>query len=222
MTSPIIIFVFVLAMRRSYFLSVAAALPFLWFQFRGNERRSLLLALVIISPILIGAAATFGFDAISIRLGNIAAPTEEGSAAWRLIEYYNVTQMIMERPLFGWPLGVKFINVTGIDLPEINSLMPHNSYLYVLLRGGVVGLLAWIWFLKRSVSITLGTIRSAPTAGYRVLGTWMYSAVLFTILSGFTSPVLGSRLTILIPLCLALAGLLPGGDYHSRRSLGRG
>lgn len=219
-TAPVIAFVFVLAMRRSYFLSVAAALPFLWYQLRGRERKTLLLALVIMSPVLVGAAATFGFDAISTRLGNIAAPTEEGSAAWRLIEFYNVTQMIVERPLFGWPLGVKFINITGIDLPEINSLMPHNSYLYALLRGGIVGLGAWLWLLKRGVSMTLGTIRSAPTAGYRFLATWMYSMILFTIFSGFTSPVLGSRLTILIPLCLVLVTLLPGADYRGKPSPG--
>ena len=212
--APVIIFVFVLAMRRSYFLSVAASLPFLWYQLRGGERKTLLVALVIASPLLLGAAATFGLDAISTRLGNIAAPSEEGSTAWRLIEYYNVTQMILERPFFGWPLGIKFINVTGIELPESNSLMPHNSYLYALLRGGIVGLLAWLWFLKRGVSMTLGAIRSAPTAGYRFLGTWMYVMVLFTIFSGFTSPVLGSRLTILIPLCMVLAGLLPGADYR--------
>lgn len=216
--SPVILFVFVLAMRRSYFLALALALPFLWRYLRGIERRTLFKALILASPLLVLAAATFGLEGIGIRLGNIAAPTEEGSAAWRLIEFYNVSMMILERPLFGWPLGVEFINVTLIDLPEINTLMPHNSYLYVLLRSGLVGLAVWGWFLVRMYRMARGAMLAAPTAGYRFLATWIYSMTLFIIFSGVTSPVFASRLTILIPLGLVLLTLLPGADY--RRSKG--
>ena len=217
LAAPLIAIVFVLAMRRSYFLALALSLPFIFARLRPRERKGLVTALVILSPLLVAGAATFGFDALSMRLGSISTPTEEGSAAWRLLEFYNVIQMIGMKPVFGWPLGVEFINVTGIDLPEINSLMPHNSYLYALLRGGVIGLVAWIWVLTRMVRSASNAIRGSSSSAHRFLALWMLTLALLTIFSGVTSPVFASRLTNLIPLCLVLVTMLPGAYYPLRK-----
>lgn len=211
--APLVSIVFVLAMRRSYILALALTIPILYKKIKGRERKTLVLALLILSPILLAGAATFGFDAISLRLGSISTPTDEGSAAWRLIEFYNVVQMIGQKPFFGWPLGVEFINVTGIELPMINSLMPHNSYLYALLRGGVIGLAAWVWVLVRMVRSANAAFLAAPSAAYRFLALWMLTLATFTIFSGVTSPVFASRLTNLIPFCLVLLSFLPGAFY---------
>ncbi len=216
LVAPLIAIVFVLAMRRSYFLALALSLPVVFARLRPSERKGLLVALAILSPLLVVGAATFGFDSLSMRIGSISTPTEEGSAAWRLLEFYNVIQMIGAKPFFGWPLGVEFINVTGINLPEINSLMPHNSYLYAMLRGGVVGLIAWVWVLVRMVRSCSSAIRHAPSAAYRFLALWMMTLALMTIFSGVTSPVFASRLTNLIPLCLVLISFLPGAFYRRR------
>ena len=208
--APFAAFVFIGSIRRSYILGLLVALPVVYFYLKSWERRRMLSVLLALSPLIIVSMGIIGADMFTERLAGAATPTEEGSAAWRLIEFYNVLNMIAERPLFGWPWGVEFVNYTGIDIPLINSLIPHNVYLYALLRAGVLGLGVWTWLMVVMLRMHARTIRRAPTPGYRFLACWMMIATLLIIVSGLTNPIIGSKLVILYPFLMVLTSFLPG------------
>jgi hypothetical protein len=217
--APFAIFVFVTSMRRSYMLGLLLTVPILYFYLKKWEKKRLFTIVSLLIPIFIGSVFVFGIDSFTSRVTGIIEPSQESSAAWRLIEYYNTVQMIYQKPIFGWPWGVSFINFTAIDIPTINTLIPHNAYLYMLLRAGVVGLAVWIWVLVAMVRMNLSAIRHAPTPGYRFLALWMLSATLLVILGAITNPIFASKLTILIPFCMVLSSFLPGA--FSRRKGGK-
>ena len=208
--APFAIFVFVTSMRRSYMLGLLMTIPILYFYLKKPEKKRLFTITLLLAPIFLASVFVFGIDSFTSRLTGIIEPSQESSAAWRLIEYYNTVQMIYQKPIFGWPWGVNFINFTAIDLPSINTLMPHNAYLYMLLRAGVIGLGVWIWVLVVMVRMNLNAIRHAPTPGYRFLALWMLSGSLLVILGALTNPIFASKLTILIPFCMAMSSFLPG------------
>jgi hypothetical protein len=208
--APFTIIVFVLSMRRSFMLGLLLTIPFVIGKLTREERRRLLIVSLVSLPFFIGAIGVFGFGNFADRMASVTNPGEEGSAAWRLIEYYNVTHMIAERPVFGYPWGVQFVNYTGIQLPLINSLVPHNVYMYVMYRGGVIGLAVLVWFLYKALKVNFRTIRLAPTPAFRFLAIWMTTGTLLIVTAGLTSPIVSSRLVILIPFMLVLTSFLPG------------
>lgn len=208
--APFAAFVFIGSIRRSYILGLLAALPIIYFYLKSTERRRMMSVVLALLPFLVVSMAIVGADFFTDRVAGAATPTEEGSAAWRLIEFYNVLNMIAERPLLGWAWGVEFVNYTDIDIPLINSLIPHNIYLYALLRAGVIGLAVWLWFMVAMLRMHVRTIRRAPTPGYRFLACWMMTATLLIIVSGLTTPVIGSKLVILYPFLMVLTNMLPG------------
>lgn len=208
--APFATFVFIGSMRRSFIFALVLALPVIALKLRSIERKRMVRILIGMTPLLIASAAIIGADIFVNRVSGVAAPTEEGSAAWRLIEFYNVIQMILQHPIVGWPWGVEFINFTGIDLPALNSLIPHNSYLYMLLRAGIFGLAVWVWLLVAMLRMNFRAIRGAPTPGYRFLACWMTTATLLITISGMANPVVASKLIILYPFLMVLSGFLPG------------
>ena len=122
---------------------------------------------------------------------------------------------------FGWPWGVGFINYTGISLTWLNLLVPHNVYLYVVMRSGLVGLVFFIWLVWRYVRLSLNAVRNAPSPGYRFLSLWMASATFLFIVSGMTNPVFASKLIILIPFLMTLTSFLPGAMSSKRKEKGK-
>lgn len=210
MLAPFAAFVFIGSMRRSFIFAMLAALPIIAVTLKSVERKRMVRIFVAVLPLLLASTLIIGADIFVNRVSGVATPTEEGSAAWRLIEFYNVTRMILENPILGWPWGVEFMNYTGIDLPKINSLIPHNPYLYALLRGGIFGLIVWLWLLIVMVRMNFRAIRNAPTPGYRFLACWMATGTLLIIFSGVTNPVIASKLIILYPFMMVLSSFLPG------------
>ena len=210
MIFPLVIFVFIASMRRSYMLGLVLTIPILAFYLKPAERKRLFRILLLVAPLFIAAIFIVGADRFTNRISGITSPGEESSAAWRVIEYYNVYRMALERPLFGWPWGFAFINYTGIELTWLNILIPHNVYLYVVMRSGLVGLVFFIWLIWRYVRLSLDTVRNTPSPGYRFLALWMASATFLVVTSGITNPVFASKLIILIPFLMTLTSFLPG------------
>lgn len=215
--TPFAAFVFIGSIRRSYILGLLVALPIIYFYLKSTERKRMLSMLLALAPFILASMVIVGADIFTERVAGAATPTEEGSAAWRLIEFYNVLNMIAEKPIFGWPWGVEFINYTGIDLPLLNSLIPHNIYLYALLRAGILGLAVWMWLMIVMLRMHVRTIRRAPTPGYRFLAAWMMIATLLIIVSGLTNPIIGSKLIILYPFLMVMTGFLPGATKRHPR-----
>lgn len=215
--APLVIFIFIASMRRSYMLGLVIAVPLLLYYLKPAERKRMFAIILVALPFFVAATFIVGADRFTDRVSGIATPGQESSAAWRIIEYYNVYRMALDRPLFGWPWGVAFINYTGIELTWLNILVPHNVYLYVLMRSGLVGLVFFLWFVWRYIRLSLDVVKGAISPGYRFLSLWMTSATLMTAIAGVTNPVFASKLIILVPFLITLTGFLPGALRESER-----
>jgi len=209
--SPFALFTFIGAQRRSFILGMVFALVVLvWFFNRGERRRVLkLLPLFLVS----GAAAIAIFGSkleLDKRVEGISKPSGEGSAAYRLIELYNVGSMVLERPVFGWPMGVMWENRLGIEVERVSTVIPHNTYLYAAWRGGVLGLAAWVLLTGATVAMHVRTIRAARHPLERFAAFWLASATLSIIVAGLTMCAVTDRLAYFLPFISVISSTLPG------------
>ncbi len=208
---PITMFTFIGSTRRSFVLGVVAAIVVLAFMLEKSERRKVLMKALPMT-VIFGALAMvlIGSSAFLDRLGNISDPTQEHSATYRLLEIYNVSHMIVQKPLFGWPFGVPWQNFTVLEIENLSPVVPHNTYLYVLWRGGVVGLVFWLWFLVAMFRMHRRTIRAAATPFARFLAFWLASATLAVTVAGFTMSIGAGRLKYFYPFLVVMTSYLPG------------
>jgi O-antigen ligase len=198
------------SLRRSYMLSVVVAMIILAFYMRPQERRALR---KILPPVLILAAvsmAMVGWGEFINRMSVLSAPSTEGSAAYRVLELYNVGNMVLEHPIIGWPLGSEIHNYTLLEIPPISTLMPHNIYLYTIWRGGILGLLSWIVLLIALSRMHIRTLRAAQTPFERFVAYLLATSTILVIFTGFTTPVAGDRMQIFYPFIMVMTGFLPG------------
>ena len=217
--SPLVIFIFMASMRRSYMLGLMVTIPIFLFYLKKDERKRLLGVLALAMPIFLVATVVVGADRFADRIGGIATPGQESSAAWRVIEYYNVIRMVFDRPVFGWPWGAAFINYTNIDLTWLNILVPHNVYLYVLMRSGLVGLVFFLAFVWRYIRLSIDVVKGSLSPGYRFLALWLASTTFVFFIAGVTNPVFASKLVILMPFLMTLIGFLPGALKSSQKGI---
>jgi O-antigen ligase len=200
-------------------LGVLIAFIVLIFFFNRSERRALwritplFFVLIVASMVLLNAGEFVKrFDAVS-------DPSSEGSTAYRVFELYNVSQMIREKPIFGWPMGITYKNYTVLDLPPISSVVTHDVYVYVLWRSGIIGLFFWIVMLTAIIRMHFRTIRAARTPFERFTAFWLATSSLLVVVSGFFTPVAADHLQLLYPFLLVMASYLPGA--WSQRMLNR-
>ncbi|MBS1913655.1 MAG: O-antigen ligase family protein [Bacteroidetes bacterium] len=214
---PVAMFTYIGSTRRSFVLGAGAAIVVLVFFFRQNERRRLLvMALPLVGVLGIAATALIGSNQFVDRLGVIGDPTSEGSASYRLIEIYNISNMIAERPIFGWPMGVSWRNYTLLEVENVSPVIPHNTYLYITWRGGFLGLAIWIWVLIAMLRMHFRTIRAARTPYERFLAFWLTAATISVIVAGFTMNVGSDRLKWFYPFFMVMTSYLPGA-WPARR-----
>ncbi len=208
---PLAMFTYIGSTRRSFVLGAGAAIIVLAFFFRGRELRRLM-TVALPAVVIFGVVATFliGSSQFVDRLGVIGDPRSEGSATYRLLEVYNITNMIAEKPLFGWAWGVPWQNGTLLEFEIVSPVIPHNSYLYAAWRGGLVGLAAWLWFLAAALRMHFRTLRAAETPRERFISLLLAGGTISAVVAGFTMNMGSDRLKWFFPFILAIATYLPG------------
>ncbi len=208
---PVAMFTFIGSTRRSFVLGIVAAVFALAFLLRKEERRKVFVKALPLIVVCGGVAMVLiGSSAFVDRLSNISDPTQEHSATYRLLEIYNVSHMILQKPIFGWPFGVPWKNFTLLEIENLSPVVPHNTYLYVLWRGGAVGLIFWLWLLVSLVRMHLRTIRAASAPFERFLAFWLASATVSVIVAGFTMSIGAGRLKYFYPFLVVMTSYLPG------------
>lgn len=101
-----------------------------------------LLAGALVTPLLLVAFVPSFSERVTSAIPDPSQPRAESSLTWRLEHWENVLPMVQESP------------VTGVGLEETQrrtGKQPHNDFLLVLVEMGVVGLLAYLWFLAAAV-----------------------------------------------------------------------
>jgi O-antigen ligase len=209
-TLPVTGLAFAGCLRRGYMIGFVLCLLVLIFFLNKGERRAL--RVVLIPSLGIIAAGLFLIDSgnLASRFTAIAEPGTEGSTAYRVLEYYNVLNMIAERPLTGWPMGTETINYTILDYTMISKTVPHNIYLYAFLRGGIVGLLVWLWMIGAMVRMHLRTMRAAVRPFERFMALTLASGTFLVIFAGFTTPIVVERQQLFYPFLMVMTSFLPG------------
>lgn len=208
---PLAMFTYIGSTRRSFVLGAAAAIIILIFKFQKSERRRLFLrAFPLIILLGVGVTLVTGSSAFIDRLTVIGDPSTENSATYRLLELYNIGLMVVERPIFGWPMGVPWTNYTLLEFENISPVVPHNTYLYMTWRGGFVGLAIWIIFLVAQMRMHMRTVRAARTPFERFLAFWLAGATIAVIVAGLTMPIGADRLKWFYPFLVVMTSYLPG------------
>lgn len=207
---PIALFTFTNSTRRSYILGAIVSLVIILFYLHAREKRRLLKVVPVVVATVLAAAFMTGTNQFLERMSVLSNPSSEGSSAYRLVEVFNITQEISERPLFGWPFGQIWRNFTVIEFENVSNVMPHNTYLYVAWRSGLVGLSVWLWFLVVLLRAHHRTVRQARRPLERFLALWGMSCTVSVIIAGFTMSAVADRLQTFFPFVIAMSILLPG------------
>lgn len=217
-TLPLTGIMFVMCLRRSYLIGVIIAVAVIVVTMNRNERRAA--KKVVLASLLLFSVGIMGIGVENFleRLSSIAEPGKEGSSAYRALEVYNLSNMLMENPWYGYRYGEKIKNYTILEYHNISELVPHNAYLYVWLRGGIAGLLVWIWSLAAMVAMHRRTVKAATRPFHRFVALWLYSSTLILMFSGLFTPVFVERLQQLYPFIMVMTSYLPGA-WKPRRNL---
>ncbi|MCE7934548.1 MAG: O-antigen ligase family protein [Chlorobi bacterium CHB2] len=217
-TLPFTGIMFMMCLRRSYLIGVFIAIGVVMIAMNRRERQAAKKVVVATLVLFMVGVVGIGVDSFVERISGIAEPGKEGSSAYRAIEVYNLSAMLMENPWYGYRYGEKIKNHTILEYENISQLVPHNAYLYVWLRGGIVGLIAWIWVLSAMVAMHRRTVKAATQPFHRFVALWLYSSTVILIFSGLFTPVFAERLQQLYPFIMVMTSYLPGA-WKPRRFL---
>jgi len=140
---PAVFFSFLFSYKRAYYVALAAGLGIL-FLMQGARARMRLFVIVLVSSmimvlVIIGAGQG---EAFARRAGSIFTPIKESSAYYRIIEWRNALISIEKHPLTG--IGLGGVMPMEIYLPRTNLLGVHNTYLWVAVKMGLLGLFAYL------------------------------------------------------------------------------
>ena len=179
---------FILTVGRGMWISATAGFLALAFLFIRDRQRvglrggwSLLFVPVIV--LVIGSTfetlADTGVGAVATRrLGRVQTFDEDRSISSRLISYRVAVTKIARRPVLGGGHG------ETVTFPVIMTEIPHiatlghvdNVYLTLLLRMGIVGLLAFLWIYARGMRLAYRLFQTSPDDGVR-----FYAAGFFAV-----------------------------------------
>lgn len=97
-------------------------------------------ALFIFTTILLLNVADFRNEIVSSFPGD----TEQyRNVIWRLDNWSIMIKMVLDKPLFGYDLGYKYIYLNPFVFAE-KEVDPHNSYIQILFRNGITGTIIFI------------------------------------------------------------------------------
>ena len=172
-TAPVLALTFIITFRRTFYVGMAVCMFCMFFTLPRDRRiRHLLLICAIF---LVFTATVFLTNPLEVasRLTGIVAPSNEGSAYIRLMEWPNVIQNIIRNPILGVPAGVQWTTYYRMPLSAVyTTLGTHSTYLYWPLRAGIPGSICFIWLLSKFWKAALINYRLRKTEEDFFFGQW--------------------------------------------------
>jgi hypothetical protein len=174
-------FVFVFSFRRSFWLGLAAAILFVLWSATVHERRRLValgaasaLGVVLVfasvgamqaaSPRASAVPAQAGF--VGERLASLTDTTSDPTNRFRIFDTLNAAGAVRDSRGLGMGFGSRYQVVASDALQheflEHVSRLSHNSYLYLAMKMGLAGLLAWLWLFRELLRWPLAQSRGGP------------------------------------------------------------
>jgi len=174
----------ILSFTRGYWLGSIAGMFFLLLF--SKKKRQALLTLTLIGIIMLVGTSLYTQSA-RLYEGNILGKlvinhfstlkglSADESAGLRLQEAKAALETVASSPIIGLGQGAEFDN----PIPGLGKHYTHNAYLAILLRSGVIGLLAYGWLAISFVTISV--------RGYRELENELDKGIVLGIVSAFVA-----------------------------------
>jgi len=139
------------------------------------------------------------------------------NASWRIILWKDIIKKSMQKPILGYGFGMLYNNETVKDMgwkygQDVGFLDPHNSYLSILYRTGIVGLLIFLLFIISFFIKMIKFLRYCRDSTISAFMISILSAVIFILIISFfmvvlEGPYLGIFLWVFIGLALSLTNI---------------
>lgn len=223
---------FALFQARGLYVAVPTAALVTWVLVQSGSERirsalartafvgSVALALVfVIAPSGRVGQASPGFVVAQLRTLAGSPGPGSGSIEQRVTWFHDVRKEVSSKP-FGWLVGLGLgpdltggFRATGGN--EVRK--PHNDYLEVFARLGVVGLALFSAFLAISLCQIVRTARRRPSSSESKYLWWLFATTVVYLLVAATQPLLAFPYGT-VPLFLALGGGLALASGHGQSS----
>ncbi|NQT66484.1 MAG: O-antigen ligase family protein [Actinobacteria bacterium] len=139
------------------------------------------------------------------------------NAKWRLIVWKDIIKKSMQRPILGYGFGMLYNNETfkvtrqGY-VGDVGFIDPHNSYLSILYRTGIVGLLIFLLFIISFFVKMIKFLRGCQDLSISIYMISILSAVIYILGYSFflvvlEGPHMGIFLWVFIGLALSLSNI---------------
>jgi O-antigen ligase len=150
-------------MTRAVWLSFAGTVVALIFLSKNRTLRRAGVGLALV----VGAGLAVVLSSPSLERTLSDRLTDSGPVEFRQLVYAGGWQMFLERPLTGWgfhQMPAELPRYVG-DGPD-KVLYPHNTYLEVLVEGGVAGLALYLWLMWELLRLGRGAIPARERKGF--------------------------------------------------------
>ncbi len=172
---PPVLLTFIAAQRRAAILTLLIALGLMFLLLLLEKRHIIWVAippLVVMFLIYLvlfwnqegvsGMAAQAIKSVIAPEQANIA---DQSSNVYREIENFNLTYTLHRHPLTGVGFGQTFEVI--VPLPDISfftwwNYLPHNSIVYIWLKGGIGGFVSMLFLVSMAISLGARAVRRMP------------------------------------------------------------
>jgi O-antigen ligase len=181
LATPLVLLPFMANQRRAGVLALIVALPLLCVMTLSllPKRRHILIGGLVLAgaflPFYVGAS--WGTQSLvsepvqAMKSGVTPDTRDQLSNQYRVIEDYDLTYTAKHNPLIGIGYGKEMTQAK--TLPNISAqfswfkIAPHNSILWILMTLGLVGFIAFWYFLGSLIIRMLQTARQLPRPGDR-------------------------------------------------------
>jgi len=156
--------VYLLSQRRVAFVALAISLILFGVILFWRQRRTFWLIVPLVGILSLGYVGAFwnatgpaAFPAQAVK--TVVAPDElsfedQSSDQYRIIENFNLQATIKSSPVLGIGFGQPFLRpvyLPDISVFEFHEYIPHNSVLWLWIKTGVVGFVAFLYIVARSI-----------------------------------------------------------------------
>ncbi len=211
---------------RGYWLAAALACVLAAVMLKGPGRRVLAFGAVLVVAGLAGGVAVFSAKFIGVlismadRISTFTSPLRVLSVQERMAETRAVLALIASSPVLGRGLGTEVSYMSPLLGHVIRRPFLHNAYLFVWLKTGLVGLVAFLVFYLRGVRMTARAAYGSSDPLVRGLLMSGAAVLIAAIPLSFTSPQFydkSSALVLALVLGLSYAALRGRLDTGERR-----
>lgn len=177
---------------------------------------------VMLAILLIVCLSFFNLNNYIGEFKSIYSQSDEASpsynnAVWRLIVWKDIIKKSMQKPILGYGFGMLYNNDTLKDMgwaygADTGFLDPHNSYLSILYRTGILGISIFLLFIVSFFVKAINFLRKFQDRQTSIYMIGILSSVVFILVISFfmvvlEGPYLGIFLWIFIGLALALINI---------------